>query len=74
MSNIGTVVNPATIQVGDSIATKTKVVGFDPETGADIISVVKSRKVKRVGFCSKPENYHLDHECYDTRFATVVKK
>lgn len=62
---IGTIVNPAVIQVGDEIATK-----YNPHT----LEIQKSRKIKRVGFCSVPEKIHLDHECYDTRFATVVKK
>lgn len=57
-------VNPARVQAGDSIATK-----FDPDT----MQVRKTRTVKRVGFCpGKPENVHLDHECYDTRFSTIV--
>jgi len=62
--SFGTIVNPAAIQEGDSIATK-----YNPHT----LEIVKSRKVRRVAFCSKPECVHLDHECYDTRFSTVVK-
>jgi len=61
----GTIVNPAQIQPGDEIAVK-----WDPNT----LEIKRSRKIKSVRFCSKPENIHLDHECYDTRFNTVIKK
>ena len=60
----GTRVNPASIQPNDKLAVK-----YDPIT----LQVSKTRTVKKVGFCSKPECVHLDHECYDTRFSTVVK-
>ena len=61
----GIEVNPAQIQVGDSIATR-----YDRDT----LRVIKARKVRRVSICpGKPECIHLDHECYDVRFATVVK-
>lgn len=67
-------VNPAAVRDGDRIATKTRT---NPD---DTVTVVKTRQVKRVhryNLASKdstcrPECVHLDHECYDTRFASVI--
>lgn len=71
--SLGVRVNPISIQPGDSIATRTRL-SQDPKTGLDIIKVSQDRKVKTVGFCpSQPEFVHIDHECYDTRFSTIVK-
>jgi len=69
---IGTRVNPFAIEAGDSIATKYHTT-TDPKTGDDIIIVSKSREVRRVAECTVPEKIHLDGECYDGRFATVIK-
>lgn len=69
----GTVVNPIAIQPGNSIATKSRLT-TDPGTGDDIHVVIKARKVRKTEFCpGKPEMFHLDGECYDTRFATVIR-
>lgn len=63
----GIVVNPIAVREGQRIATK------HVERFNGTIEVYKSREVKKVAFCaSKPECVHLDHECYDTRFSTVV--
>ena len=65
---IGTEVNPAMIRKGDRLANKTR---NHPD---GTIEVLTSRVVKRVEMCpGKPEFVHLDHECYDTRFSSVVK-
>lgn len=60
---IGIRVNPASVVEGTRIATK-----FDEQT----LRIIKTREVRRVSFCNTPECIHLDHECYDTRFSTVV--
>lgn len=60
----GTYVNPAAVREGDKIATK-----FDKYT----LRIAKTRTVQSAGFFEgKPENYHIDGECYDTRFSNVV--
>lgn len=60
----GTVVNPATIVAGDTIAT-------DISKGGRILS---SRKVKSAGPCpSNGSLYHIDGECYDPRFISVTR-
>lgn len=69
----GTEVNPASVMKGDTIATKWKE-RYDPETDSTRIAVIHSRKVKDVKFCPmQPEFFHLDGDCYDTRFSTVVR-
>lgn len=64
---LGTQVNPTAVKKGDKLATKHRL-------NADgSIQVIKTRDVKRVEFCpGKPELFHIDGECYDTRFSTVV--
>lgn len=62
---LGIHVNPATLRPGDKIATKTQDI-------AEGVRIIKTRDVKRVETCSKLENVHVDGECYDTRFSTVV--
>lgn len=65
---IGTEVNQAAIRKGDSIATKVRT---DSE---GTIHVLRSHVVRHVSLCpGKPECVHLDAECYDTRFASVIK-
>lgn len=61
----GTEVNPGTIRQGDHIAVR-----YNKRN----LQILASREVKKVEPCSKPEMIHLDNECYDTRFSTVVKK
>lgn len=69
----GIVVNPAAVLKGDSIAIQHRTV-TDKKTGKQTIVVSKSRKINYVGFCeTQPECIHLDNECYDTRYSTVVK-
>jgi hypothetical protein len=68
----GIEVNPVTIRKGDTIATKYKET-YDPETDSMRPRVIHSRKVKDTKFCpTAPEFFHLDGDCYDTRFATVI--
>jgi hypothetical protein len=68
---LGTIVNPAVVRPGDSIATKYRH-DFD-EDDNEIIIVSHTRPVKKANFCpTQPEFFHLDHECYDTRISTVV--
>lgn len=67
----GVRVNPAVIQPKDRVATKftVRAEGTEFET----IEIHKSREIKKTSFCpGKPEMVHLDHECYDTRFSTVI--
>lgn len=60
-------VSPAQVKAGNKIATK-----YQEFDNGDI-RVIKTREVKKVEFCSsKPENVHLDHECYDSRFSTII--
>lgn len=59
-------VNPADVREGDKISTKHQ------ELPDGSIRIIKTRDVKRVSFCGKAENVHLDHECHDTRFSTVI--
>lgn len=69
----GIEVNPSLIQKGDTIATKHKDV-YDPETDSTRPRVIHTRKVKDVKFCpTQPEFFHLDGDCYDTRFSTVIR-
>ena len=64
---LGIEVNPYSVRPGGKIATKTQ------ETADGLIRIIKSREIKRVSPCAtSPEAVHLDHECYDTRFSTVV--
>ncbi len=64
---LGITVNPASVRDGGRIATKSRPITDDHH------EIIKSRVVKRVQWCdSKPECVHLDHECYDTRFSTVI--
>lgn len=64
MATYGVRVNPVTVKEGSLVATK-----YDPYT----LEIKKTRQVKKVDFCpGKPENFHVDHECYDTRFSTIV--
>lgn len=73
MSQRGIEVNPAGVLKGDSIAISSRR-SVDEKTGAKIIIVNKSKKVGSVGFCpTQPEAIHIDNECYDTRFTTVIK-
>lgn len=60
-------VNPISVREGQKIATRHQ------ERFDGSITVIKSRPVKKVEFCpGKPECFHLDGECYDTRFSTVI--
>jgi len=60
-------VNPLLINKGDTIATSFLGIG-------DRITIVKSHKVKRVEMCPiAPEKVHIDQECHDSRFSTVVR-
>lgn len=59
-------VNPATLRDGDQIASKHQ------ELADGRIRIIKTRTIKTVSFCAKAENVHLDHECHDTRFSTVI--
>lgn len=73
MSQRGIEVNPASVLKGDSVAIRHHR-SVDEKTGAKIIIVSKSTKVNYVGFCpTQPEFVHIDGECYDTRFSTVIK-
>jgi hypothetical protein len=66
MSNLP--VNPAKIQKGDQIATSSYTDDFGN------IIVTRSHKVQRVSFCKiKPEMFHIDGACYDTRFSTIIR-
>lgn len=63
----GIVRNPSQVREGDKLATKTH------HNSDGTITVFKTRVVKKVEFCpGKVECFHIDHECYDTRFSTVV--
>lgn len=62
----GIKVNPMTVREGQQVATKYA------ERWNGNIEVFKSREVKHVAVCSKPENVHIDGECFDSRFSTVV--
>ena len=65
---LGRRVNPLLIQKGDQIATSS----YDAADGTIVIN--KSHVVKRVSRCPiAPEKVHIDQECYDSRFSTVVK-
>ena len=64
-------VNPMLVRPDDKIATQYTILE-DFATGEEIIKVKKAREVKRVQTCFTPEKIHLDHECYDTRFGTVI--
>lgn len=59
-------VNPASVRPGDKIATKFQ------ELADGTIRIIKTRDVKSVSTCNKAENFHLDHECHDTRFSTII--
>ena len=64
----GMFVRPSEICKGDRIATVFR------ERHDGEISIVKSHEVKKVEFCkSKPEMIHIDSDCYDNRFSTLVK-
>ena len=70
----GTRVNPMTVAPGSRIATSFAFSHNDTHTGDEVLHIKKTRVVKKVSFCeSSPESVHLDHECYDSRFTTVVK-
>lgn len=60
-----TAVNPAQVRPGDEIATSDK---------ATVDRPGKTRKVRKVEFCSDASKIHLDGECYDTRFSTIIRK
>lgn len=60
-------VNPVAIKSGDKIATK-----YDLDDFGNVTAIKRTRKVSRVNGCSRPENIHLDSECYDTRFSKVL--
>lgn len=63
----GTVLNPMQVREGDRLATKHR------ERFDGSVEVFKTRQVKKVEICgSKIECVHIDHECYDSRFSTVV--
>lgn len=63
----GIEVNPMQVRVGDKLATKHR------PTFANGIEVIRARQVKKVEICGgKVECVHIDHECYDSRFSTVV--
>lgn len=69
---LGIEVNPANVLKGDSVATQFR--HTHDSNGKKIIKVSKSRKIGYVGFCpTQPESVHLDNDCYDTRFTTVIK-
>ena len=62
----GIEVNPFDVEVGDKLATKTRKTWEGPV-------VLKSREVKGVMTCpTQPECRHIDGECYDARFTTLV--
>ena len=69
---LGIAVNPASVQKNDLIAAKTQTV--EDSKGNEIIKIIgQPIKVRSANFCpSQPEKFHLNGECYDTRFATVV--
>lgn len=63
----GIEINPMQVREGDKLATKHR------SSIAGGIEVFKTRQVKKVEICgSKIECVHIDHECYDSRFSTVV--
>lgn len=63
----GTAVNPLAIRKGDKIATASRI------NNDGTITVVKSHEVKRAEPCGRhPFHTHIDADCYDSRFATVI--
>lgn len=63
---LGKRVNPMAILPKGRIATKWN------ESEDGVITIKAQREVKRVTECSDPNKVHLDGECYDSRFSTVV--
>lgn len=62
----GIELNPFQVEPGDMIATKFR-------KTYEGIQILKSHKVRDVVTCpSKPECRHIDGECYDARFSTVI--
>lgn len=60
-------VTPFSIRPGDTIATK-----FVEKADGTLIAI-KTRSVKHVDMCNKPECIHIDGACYDNRFGSLVK-
>lgn len=59
-------VNPMHVRRGDKLVTH----GASFSNGTS--KAVKTRTVANVGICGTNANcFHIDHECYDTRFSSV---
>jgi len=66
---LATATNPYHVRPDTKICTSTRT----DDNG--VVHVIKTRTVKNVVPCpSKPENVHLDHECYDSRIDIYTPK